>query len=92
VEAVRVYLVYPTHKEDEYMRVRKWGNSLGLRIPKVIAERFGIIEGTEIDFELQEGKLFLKKVSTLETLLATVTPEQLHREIETGEPQGKETW
>ncbi len=74
------------------VRVRKWGNSLGIRIPKVFAERLGLAEGTEVDFELWEGKLLVKKVSTLETLLARVTPENLHQEVDTGRPQGREAW
>jgi antitoxin MazE len=79
-------------RRTHMVRVRKWGNSLGIRIPKVFAERLGLAEGTEVDFELWEGKLLVKKVSTLETLLAEVTPENLHQEVDTGKPWGREAW
>ena len=46
------------------VRVRKWGNSLEVHIPKIFAERLGLAEGTEVDFELWEGKLLIKKIST----------------------------
>uniref|UniRef100_A0A7V4TII1 AbrB/MazE/SpoVT family DNA-binding domain-containing protein n=1 Tax=Candidatus Caldatribacterium saccharofermentans TaxID=1454753 RepID=A0A7V4TII1_9BACT len=74
------------------VRVRKWGNSLEVHIPKIFAERLGLAEGTEVDFELWEGKLLIKKISTLETLLAEVTPENLHQEVDTGKPRGREAW
>jgi len=31
------------------MQVGKWGNSLAVRLPKTLTDRFGITEGDEID-------------------------------------------
>ena len=31
------------------MQVGRWGNSLAVRLPKVLTDRFGIVEGDEID-------------------------------------------
>lgn len=31
------------------MQVGKWGNSLAVRLPKALTDRFGIAEGDEID-------------------------------------------
>ncbi|TDF94675.1 AbrB/MazE/SpoVT family DNA-binding domain-containing protein [Paenibacillus piri] len=74
-------------------QVQKWGNSLGIRIPKSLALKVGIEEGTEVDLDVEDGHLVIKpKSATLDELLAHVTPDNLHKEVSTGEPQGRETW
>lgn len=73
--------------------VQKWGNSLGIRIPKSLALKIGLEEGSEVDLDVEEGCLVIKpKSSTLDELLAKVTPENLHTEVSAGEPQGRESW
>jgi antitoxin MazE len=37
--------------------IKKWGNSLALRIPKNIADELSINEGSQINFELIDGTL-----------------------------------
>lgn len=72
-------------------QVKKWGNSLGIRIPKSLALKIGIEEGSEVDLDVENGHLVIKpKSETLEELLAQIRPENLHEEISTGEPQGRE--
>jgi antitoxin MazE len=74
-------------------QVQKWGNSLGIRIPKSLAMKVGIEEGTEVDLDIEEGHLVIKpKAATLDELLSRITPDNVHAEIPTGEPQGRETW
>jgi antitoxin MazE len=74
-------------------QVQKWGNSLGIRIPKSLAMKVGIGEGTEVDLDIEEGHLVIKpKSTTLDELLSQITPDNVHTEIPTGEPQGRETW
>lgn len=74
-------------------QVKKWGNSLGIRIPKSLAMKVGIEEGTEVDLDIEEGHLVIKpKTASLDELLAHVTPDNLHKEVSTGEPQGRESW
>lgn len=41
--------------------VSKWGNSIGIRIPVVVTESLGLQVGDQIDCELKDGGLFLKK-------------------------------
>ncbi len=75
------------------MLVQKWGNSLGIRIPKALALKAGLEEGTEVDFDIEDGHLVIvPKTRALDELLARITPDNLHSEIQTGEPQGRETW
>ncbi|MBE9915792.1 AbrB/MazE/SpoVT family DNA-binding domain-containing protein [Paenibacillus donghaensis] len=74
-------------------QVQKWGNSLGIRIPKSLALKVGIKEGSEVDLDVEDGHLVIKpKSATLDELLAQVTPKNLHKEVSTGEPQGQESW
>ena len=41
--------------------VSKWGNSLGIRVPVMIAESMGLQAGDQVAFELKDGGMFMKK-------------------------------
>ena len=77
-------------------RVQKWGNSLALRIPKSFATEVGLQRETAIEISLADGKLVITPVAkpkpTLKQLLAKVTKENLHHEVDTGSVAGNETW
>ena len=77
-------------------RVQKWGNSLALRIPKSFADEVGLRKETFVELSLADGKLVITPVTrpelTLKQLLAKVTEENLHREVDTGSAVGNETW
>lgn len=74
-------------------QVQKWGNSLGIRIPKSLALKVGLEEGSEVDLDVENGHLIIKpKSSSLEELLTQVTPENIHKEVSTGDPEGREAW
>lgn len=82
------------HKGVEYMSTvtaQKWGNSLGVRIPKEVADRLGIDQGSEMDLSIlsKEGMITLKpkrarKKYSLSDLLSQITPENRHQEIDLG--------
>ena len=42
------------------VRVQKWGNSLGIRIPKAIATQSDIREGTELNISHEDGLVTLQ--------------------------------
>ena len=77
-------------------RIQKWGNSLALRIPKSFATEVGLQRETAIEISLADGKLVITPVAkpklTLKQLLAKVTKENLHHEVNTGHAVGNETW
>ena len=77
-------------------RIRKWGNSLGLRIPKSIAEQTGVKEGSAVELNVEDERLVITPVKVeayrLADLLERVTDENLHGEIDTGDPVGREVW
>jgi len=77
-------------------RVQKWGNSLAIRIPKMLAKEALLEQNSEVELELRDGAIVLKAVNvgrySLEELLERVTPENLHGEADTGPAVGSEEW
>ena len=76
--------------------IQKWGNSLALRIPKSFANEVGLQRETPVEVLLADGKLVIAPVTqpkpTLKQLLATITKENLHDEVDTDSAVGNETW
>lgn len=74
-------------------RVCKWGTSLAIRIPKAIAQQWGIREGSAIAIVPRGDHVVLRKQTyDLADLLAQVTVDNLHSEQDFGPPQGNEEW
>ena len=75
-------------------RIAKWGNSCGIRIPKSIAKELDINEGTAVEINIQNNNIVISKARAyrLDELLAKVTPQNTHSEIDTGKPVGQEIW
>ncbi len=76
-------------------RVRKWGNSLAVRIPKPFAEGAGLEAATEVEVSLEDGCVRVEAVRPrwrLAALLAGVTRRSLHSEVQTGPAAGREVW
>ncbi|MDE2952767.1 MAG: AbrB/MazE/SpoVT family DNA-binding domain-containing protein [Chloroflexota bacterium] len=76
--------------------ISKWGNSRALRIPKQLALDLGLDFGSKVELVLDEGQLRIVPVNephyTLEELVAQITPENRHGEIDIGPAVGKEVW
>jgi antitoxin MazE len=76
--------------------VAKWGNSLAVRIPQHLAKEIGLIDGGEVEIVAIDGNLTIKprrqKQYSLEELIAGITPENRHGEIDTGMSVGEEIW
>ena len=77
------------------IKVVKWGNSLGLRIPKVFATTLGIAPNSDVDVSISKGRLVVQPVPRpayeLSELLASVTKDNLHDEVDFGAPAGRES-
>ncbi len=72
--------------------VKKWGTSLAIRIPKVIAEELLIKNNATVELHTDNGTLLVKSVEmeySLDSLLAEVTDENLHEETSTGKSVGR---
>jgi antitoxin MazE len=76
--------------------VQKWGNSLAIRVPKSVAVQVGLKAQDNLEIEVQDGNVVLKphlrRVYRLEDLIKRITPKNLHSEIDTGSPVGREIW
>lgn len=79
-------------------KVAKWGNSLALRIPHDIAERFRLYEGVRVAFHNARSGALITAVRekqirhrfpTLKEALANFTPEMIEQ-VEWGGDVGKE--
>ena len=77
-------------------RVQKWGNSLALRIPKPLASQIGLEPNSPVELSLRGRKLVIEARSAsdlnLDDLLARVTKDNIHGEVDTGPPTGREVW
>ena len=77
-------------------KIVKWGNSLGLRIPKSFAEEVQVAEGSVVDLSMEDGNLVVKVTHPVDVdlvdLLDGITDENIHREIDTGDAVGGEIW
>jgi antitoxin MazE len=78
------------------IKIAKWGNSLGIRIPKHLAQKIRLQEGDEIEISTAEDKLIVtplkRKKYTLDELLEGMGENNLHSEIDWGETMGREQW
>ena len=77
-------------------KVQQWGNSLAIRIPKPFAEEAGLEKTSTVDLSVIDGKLVVLPIQepspTLKVLLAQITEENLHDEVDTGPSVGNEVW
>jgi antitoxin MazE len=75
-------------------RVQKWGNSLALRLPKALASEFHLVQGSAVELRVVDGKLVVDPGAPphypLKDLLKRITRRNLHKEVRTGRPVGKE--
>jgi len=77
-------------------RVQKWGNSLGLRIPRGLADEVGLGVGTEVSLIAKDGELVLRPSLPsrlrLADLFADITPDNIHASVDTGDAVGSEAF
>ena len=91
-----IYNVETMSDKDIRLRatVGKWGNSAAVRIPATLLAQANLTDKQAIDLVLSDGKITLEPVTkqdlNLEDLVAQITPNNLHSEVEFGEPIGKE--
>ena len=77
-------------------KIKKWGNSLALRIPKSFALNANLKQDELVDISIDKERIIItpigQKEYSLDELLAGVSEDNLHGEIDTGVPVGKEIW
>jgi len=77
-------------------KIQRWGNSLGLRIPKSFAVDAGVEEGSEVDISIEGDRLVIRAVRParyeLKELVSLIREDNIHEEIPTGRRVGREVW
>ena len=77
-------------------QIKKWGNSLALRIPKLFALSANLKLNKLVDLSIDKDSIIIRPIDekeySLEKLLKGVTKNNLHGEFDTGAPVGKEIW
>ena len=74
--------------------VKKWGNSASVRIPSPIMEAAHVRLDQQVDVREERGRIIIEPVRVpafdLASLVAGITDETRHAEIESGGPVGNE--
>jgi len=77
-------------------KIQRWGNSLGLRIPRSFAAETKVEDGSMVELTIEEGNLVIRPVKRpqyeLSNMLKQIKPENLHEVIDTGRAVGQESW
>ncbi len=77
-------------------QIKKWGNSLALRIPKAFAEEMAITDDSSVEIAIIDGKLVIVPTAEpeylLEEMLEQISSNNLHEEIDSGDAIGGEVW
>ena len=76
-------------------QISRWGNSLGLRLPKAIASEARIGEGDTVELSVKDGAIVVRAASpiySLDELIGKITPRNRHGETDWGAPSGREQW
>ncbi|MEK7117533.1 MAG: AbrB/MazE/SpoVT family DNA-binding domain-containing protein [Patescibacteria group bacterium] len=76
-------------------KLQKWGNSLGVRIPKDIVKRAKLKDGKSISIKNIGSSIVItaySKKEILDDLISKITPENRYDELYWGPPVGNEVW
>lgn len=76
-------------------RVAKWGNSLGLRLPRSVAREARLDEGDTVDVSVDNGAIVIRPSRprySLDELVGRITARNRHGEADWGPPAGGEVW
>jgi len=76
-----------------HVQVTKWGNSLGVRLPRALAQQIGIDEGQKVNVRASGDKIIIEPVTRryrLQDILTNVTPRAMGEAFDWGPDVGGE--
>ena len=76
-----------------HVQIARWGNSLGLRVPKEIAAEVGLKAGARVEITAEDGRIIIavaRPVYTLDELLVGMSPGEMHDAFDWGLDLGRE--
>jgi antitoxin MazE len=81
-----------------FAKIKKWGNSQGLRLTKSLLDDAHIDVGDEVDISVKDGNIIVSPAKrirgrhNLKDLVARIPKNYETNEVDWGEPVGKEAW
>lgn len=75
------------------VKVSKWGNSLGVRLPRSLAQHIGVNEGQIVEISVDGARLTVEPIPraySLADLLVNMTPDAMREAFDWGEDVGRE--
>ena len=77
-------------------QIARWGNSLGLRLPKSVALEAQLDEGDTVNVSVKDGAIVVRPARptySIDALVAKITRRNRHEETDWGAtPVGHELW
>lgn len=76
-------------------KIQKWGNSLGVRLPKSVTDEKSLRDGHAVLVIIRNNQIIIEpieEVVSLESLLSQVVVENMHSETEWSDARGREIW
>jgi len=74
--------------------VKKWGNSLGIRIPNLIVRELSLKDGSFVDITDNGDEIVIRPLRkhNLSEMLNLINEQNIHEEIKSTGPVGNEIW
>jgi antitoxin MazE len=75
------------------VKISRWGNSLGVRIPSDVVRRSGLALGARVQIEAKGDRIVISPARPhyrLEELLKGMTPRAMHAAFDWGPDKGRE--
>ena len=76
-------------------KIQKWGNSLGVRLPKSIAEQKSLRDGLVVSVVLKNNQIVIEPIEqelSLESMLEELNENNVHSETDWSDARGNEIW
>lgn len=79
-------------------KIKKWGNSQGLRLSKQVLEDACLTVGDDVDVSARDGVILIAPARrvrgkrSLQELVSRIPKGNKAKEIDWGKPLGRETW
>ncbi len=73
--------------------ISKWGNSLGLRLPRALVRQIGVSEGQSVSVVAEGNRLIVEAAAPsyrLEDMLSNVTPDAMRAAFQWDADMGRE--
>lgn len=91
-----MYILYVVGDDYVEIKLQKWGNSLGIRIPSNILKSLNLKTNDIVDIKEEDDKIIItkleKKSFSLKQRIKEYEGKNLSKDFEWDNPQGREIW